>query len=175
MWPVFFPNMSKLLAVLLLPVAALAQIRIVAPANPSTLEALAAREVRRYFYLSTGDLLQISNSAKGAAIVIQKDPALAPEYTLETKAHTLYLRGGSDTGILYAAYRFAERLGVRFYLHGDVIPDQKIPPALPQLNEKVSPSSTPAASNPFTTSPKVPTGGPATTTSPTSPSFPSCV
>ena len=58
-------------------------------------------------------------------------------------------------GTLYAAYRLAEVLGVRFYLHGDVIPDEpmewKLPdagrargaavcvarhPALPRLSRK---------------------------------------
>ena len=31
--------------------------------------------------------------------------------------------GGDPIGTLYGAYRLAERLGVRFYLHGDVVPD----------------------------------------------------
>jgi hypothetical protein len=138
-------KMSKSLALLLLPFAALAQIRIVSPAKPTALETLAAREVRRYFYLRTGQLLTIANSdepVSGHAIVVRKDSnrGLAPdEYVLETKGRTAYLLGGGDTGTLYAAYRFAERLGVRFYLHGDVIPDQKIPPALPSLDEKGKP------------------------------------
>jgi len=138
-------KMSKSLALLLLPVAALAQIRIVSPAKPSALETLAAREVRRYFYLRTGQLLTIANSdeaVSGDAIVVRKDPtrSLAPdEYVLETHGRTAYLLGGGDTGTLYAAYRFAERLGVRFYLHGDVIPDRKIPPAIPSLDEKGKP------------------------------------
>ena len=138
-------KMSKSLALLLLPAAVLAQIRIVSPAKPSALETLAAREVRRYFYLRTGQLLAIANSdeaVSGDAIFVRKDPtrSLAPdEYVLETKGRTAYLLGGGDTGTLYAAYRFAERLGVRFYLHGDVIPDRKIPPAIPSLDEKGKP------------------------------------
>ncbi len=137
--------MSKPLALLLLPVAALAQIRIVSPAKPSAIETLAAREVRRYFYLRTGQLLTIANSEKpvtGDVIVVRKDPTrgLAPdEYVLQTNGRTAYLLGGGDTGTLYAAYRFAEHLGVRFYLHGNVIPDRRIPPAIPQLNEKGKP------------------------------------
>jgi hypothetical protein len=47
--------------------------------------------------------------------------------------------GGGDTGTLYGAYRFAEALGVRFYLHGDVIPDARIAPTLPNLNETGKP------------------------------------
>jgi hypothetical protein len=34
-----------------------------------------------------------------------------------------WIVGGGDIGLLYGAYRFAEKLGVRFYLHGDVVPD----------------------------------------------------
>ena len=34
--------------------------------------------------------------------------------------------GGSDVGVLYGAYRYAELLGVRFYLHGDVVPDERL-------------------------------------------------
>ena len=35
----------------------------------------------------------------------------------------VYIIGGDDIGTLYGAYRYAEHLGVRFYLHGDVVPD----------------------------------------------------
>jgi hypothetical protein len=157
--------MSKALALLLLPVAALAQIRIVSPAKPSAMETLAAREVRRYFYLRTGQLAAIANSdgpVSGDAIVVRKDASrgLGPEeYILETKGRAAYLLGGGDAGTLYAAYRFAERLGVRFYLHGDVIPDRRIAPAIPSSTSTASLSSTSAASSLSTISRKVPTGG----------------
>jgi hypothetical protein len=101
--------MSKPLALLLLPVAALAQIRIVSPAKPSAIETLAAREVRRYFYLRTGQLLTIANSEKsvtGDAIVVRKDPTrgLAPdEYVLQTNGRTAYLLGGGHIGSVSAA------------------------------------------------------------------------
>ena len=41
--------------------------------------------------------------------------------------------------VLYAAYHFAETLGVRFYLHGDVLPDRRIPFVLPDLDETHTP------------------------------------
>ena len=42
------------------------------------------------------------------------------------------LVGGSDEGVLYSAYAFAERaLGVRFYLSGDVVPDRTVPGRVP--------------------------------------------
>jgi hypothetical protein len=51
----------------------------------------------------------------------------------------LLLAGGDDVGTLYAAYRFAELLGVRFYLHGDVIPDDQVSWTLPVLDEHAAP------------------------------------
>ncbi|MHC4558318.1 MAG: malectin domain-containing carbohydrate-binding protein, partial [Planctomycetota bacterium] len=38
-----------------------------------------------------------------------------------------------------ASYRFAEHLGVRFYLHGDTIPDERIALKIPDLDEKGKP------------------------------------
>ena len=53
--------------------------------------------------------------------------------------------GGDDIGTLYGAYRLAEHLGVRFYMHGDVIPDEKMDlgfftdTLLPELDERGAP------------------------------------
>ena len=47
--------------------------------------------------------------------------------------------GGDDVGTLYAAYRLAEHLGVRFYLHGDVIPDGRVDLKFPDLAEESKP------------------------------------
>jgi hypothetical protein len=44
--------------------------------------------------------------------------------TMSWNDHDLLLVIGADArGTLYGAYRFAEELGVRFFLHGDVIPE----------------------------------------------------
>ncbi|HVV73782.1 MAG TPA: hypothetical protein VHI52_20120, partial [Verrucomicrobiae bacterium] len=51
----------------------------------------------------------------------------------------LVLAGGDDAGTLYASYRFAEKLGVRFYLDRDVIPDQQESWVLPILDIQESP------------------------------------
>ena len=51
----------------------------------------------------------------------------------------LTISGGSDVAALYGAYAFAEKLGVRFYLDGDVIPDTRIPFAIPPLDETRQP------------------------------------
>lgn len=118
---------------------------------------LGALEVRRYVYLRTGALLAISSEeAPGDAIVVavqdapEAQPVLASmpadfqplgpqDFLLRTivepGARCVYLVGGSDIAVLYAAYRFAEVLGVRFYLHGDEMPDVRASLALPELDE----------------------------------------
>jgi hypothetical protein len=47
--------------------------------------------------------------------------------------------GGDPVGTLYAAYRLAERYDVRFYLHGDALPDRQIALTLPRINEVGNP------------------------------------
>jgi hypothetical protein len=97
-----------------------------APANVK----LAAKEIRRYVYLRTGQLLPVAASGLGIALKI--DPALAAQ---EYRITPGCIRGGSDVGVLYGAYRYAELLGVRFYLHGDVVPDERLT-ALPVVEEE---------------------------------------
>ena len=148
------------------------QTLIVSPEDASWAENLAAREVRRYIYLRTGQLLPIVHRAAAdktadSIIVARKDRALvsgtgdaeftsalsavpAQGYWLKTlplvggkipqsKARVLVLAGGNDAGTLYAAYRFAEMLGVRFYLHGDVVPDESAEWKLPVLDTREQP------------------------------------
>ena len=103
---------------------------------------LAAEEIRRYVYLRTGALLPVVQApdGAGATIVLEIGKSLEPQqYRLKTAGTTLTLSGGSDIAVLYGAYALAEKLGVRFYLHGDVVPDARIPFALPQLDETCQP------------------------------------
>jgi hypothetical protein len=108
---------------------------------------LAAREVRRYIYLRCGVLLPFSEAPTPGndSIEVRIDQDLgAQDYRIRTggdstRGRTLTLAGGSDLAVLYAAYDFAETLGVRFYLHGDVVPDQRIPFAIPELDETHAP------------------------------------
>ena len=155
---------------------------ILYPAGSDSRVELAAKEVRRYMYVRTGDLLnmQVYSGQELPKKVIwlmvkgQEAPAslvsadqLAAINQLTTESYCLkscsakktasqsegsagsasfskdvdylIIAGGSSMGTLYGAYAFAENLGVRFYLHGDVIPDQKIKPVLPALDETGTP------------------------------------
>ncbi len=106
---------------------------------------LAATELRRYIYLRTGSLCKISDikAASSSQINLNIDGSLTEEqFTIRTKTtgghSVITITGGSDQGILYGAYRFIEKLGVRFYLHGDVIPDNRIT-SLPDVNDDGKP------------------------------------
>ena len=117
--------------------------QILVPRDATPKESLAASEMRRYIYLRTGLMAQIvigSESelpSSGQLIVVERmgegqvPGDLQPEEfflksSKEGSLDKLVVSGGSDQATLYAAYEFAEQLGVRFYLHGDVIPDGKI-------------------------------------------------
>ncbi len=110
--------------------------------DASTLEKLAAKEIRRYVFLRTGELLALSDvvSYNTPIIDLTIDEELEDqEYHLNTDHQSLIISGGSPQAVLYGAYEFAEQLGIRFYLHGDVIPDKKIPFVLPELNIRKKP------------------------------------
>jgi len=120
-------------------------------------EELAAIEIRKYIYQRTGELLPIiewegNGLINGDAIIVgnlsqlvKPNEFILPElesdaYILKTLASPqgkmFLVYGGSYTGTLYAAYHFAEQLGIGFYLEGDVVPDQQIPFIFPELDVK---------------------------------------
>lgn len=130
--------------------------QIIIPKDATTKESLAASEIRRYIYLRTGLLAEISAistggiPSSGKVILLERNGQdqvpndLQPEeYFLKSSKEgsldKLVVSGGSDQAVLYAAYEFAEQLGVRFYLHGDVIPDGKIMFEIPDLNIRQKP------------------------------------
>ncbi|MDQ1255495.1 MAG: hypothetical protein QG656_86, partial [Candidatus Hydrogenedentes bacterium] len=129
---------------------------IVSPADASWMEQLAAREVRRYLYVRTGIFLSISDTLPdraNAVVVARSDRpfarAMGPvekggqKYAITTHEGSgrrlVYIVGGGDLGTLYGAYRFAELLDVRFYLHGDVVPDERMGLVLPKVNVQEAP------------------------------------
>ena len=117
--------------------------------DPSRLELLAAKEIRRYIYLRTGQLLPIQNGTDTGIDDIfigtmhgdnSLGISLAPQqYLIKTESKhgvkNVLIYGGDDVGTLYGAYRFIEHFGVRFYLHGDTIPDGRVALELPDVNE----------------------------------------
>jgi hypothetical protein len=107
---------------------------IVCPPTAPPQVKLAAKEIRRYVWLRTGELLPIA--ARGHGITLTVDPALATQqYRLRSDGDAFAISGGSEVAVLYGAYAFVEKLGVRFEISGDVIPDGKIPFRLPALDE----------------------------------------
>ncbi len=112
------------------------------------LQWLAAKEIRKYIYLRTGKLLHIEEKSERNdrlnAIELKLDPTLEEqEFVLKTSGNNsekeLIIAGGSEQALLYGAYEFAEQLGIRFYLHGDVIPDEKTEFSIPELNLRRKP------------------------------------
>lgn len=124
---------------------------VAVPAEVSFGESFAAKEIRRYIYLRSGKWLPLVEDAaasRNAIVVATSERAIAgnrgtglgrQDYLLRSEGSTVYVIGGSDTATLYGAYRFAEHLGIRFYMDGDVVPDERVPFSIPQLDERRSP------------------------------------
>jgi hypothetical protein len=109
--------------------------------DANSTEELAAREIRKYVYLRTGELLDVrtwneSIKIKGNSILvgrIQSGLMKSMAYSFPDLGHDdfilksihsssgkkLLVCGGSNISTLYAAYHLAEQLGVGFYLDGD--------------------------------------------------------
>lgn len=134
---------------------------IVCPDNATAEEKLAAREIRKYIYLRTNVLLpllswQEADKMEGEIILVAAKesgiattaglvvPSLARDAFIlksyqQKSGKILLVSGGSPVSTLYAAYHLAEQMGVRFYLDGDVVPDEKIPFAIPELDIRQEP------------------------------------
>lgn len=89
----------------------------------------------------------VESAVNGDARLARSVASLKPEqYLLKTiprsksgEHKALLVVGGDSVGTLYGAYRLAEHLGVRFYLHGDVVPDEKVALVLPELEDRGEP------------------------------------
>ena len=122
-----------------------AKTTIVYPVNGTLNELLAAKEVRRYVYLRSGQLLDVkpvaSLPASGDLIVVAANGSTLLESLRDpigyepTEGQTLLksvaadgrnilvVSGADADATLMAAYRYAEKIGVGFDLAGDAIPD----------------------------------------------------
>jgi hypothetical protein len=122
--------------------------------DASELESFAAEEVRRYVFLRTGKLLAVKQGViSGDRVVLTcKNSKLCGELgtDLEPQQFTLksstaggksvwWIVGGDAVGTLYGAYRFAEKLGIRFGLDEDVVPDEPWAGNWPDMNETGKP------------------------------------
>lgn len=105
---------------------------VIVQTSSDSLCVLAAREVQRYIHLRTGRSLAITSERPSAidAIVLEVDAQTLDAEAFLLKTHDepgrtiLRIAGGSPLAVLYGSYRFAELMGVRFELQGDVIPDR---------------------------------------------------
>ncbi len=162
-------NQIVVLSMILLTSSALSRdvMAILLPRDASPNVILAGKEIRRYVYLRTGVLCDILNEGRtlpkkqfmvalaprssGLLGKLPLDPSFRDslgrltedEYVLKTiptaSGKTLLISGYDDVSVLYGAYTFAEKLGIRFYAHGDVIPDGTIPLEFPDLDELHAP------------------------------------
>jgi hypothetical protein len=115
---------------------------IILPEKAGRTEQFAAKEIRKYVYLRSGeipDIVKKVNKEKANSVVLKLDNSYSEEeFSLQTKntgsGKLLEITGGTPKALLYGAYEFAEQLGIRFYLDGDVIPDKQIPFRIPELN-----------------------------------------
>jgi hypothetical protein len=137
-------------------------ILIDAKADPQ--EVLAAKELRKYLYLRTGQWLDIETTYKVNRhwfIVAEKNrevvkkavsqqamqslSQLAPlGYKLKTENDTkgktsLSVIGNDPQGTLYGVYRLLEHYDIGFYLHGDSIPDEQISLSFVNVDEVGAP------------------------------------
>lgn len=100
---------------------------------------------------AAGSLIVVgSKDRPEIAAILGNDPikqrlaSLPPDgYAIETieiaDRPVLLIVGGDGQGTLYGVYRLAEHLGIRFHLHGDVVPDHRIAWKLPTLHETRKP------------------------------------
>lgn len=98
--------------------------------NPSKVTEISAKELQKYIYLRSSKLVSIKTyindvDIQSSIILFNNITNLKKEESeIETKGSNLYIQGGSDIGLLYGVYHYAELLGVQFTLDRDVIPDK---------------------------------------------------
>ncbi|MHB1455958.1 MAG: alpha-glucuronidase family glycosyl hydrolase [Armatimonadota bacterium] len=130
-------------------------------------EAFAAKELQRYIYQLTGNLLTICNDTdvnvksafvvgqvssnsvikdladSGAIEISNTDPG--PEGYILKKLNirdveTIVIAGSDESGCLYGVYGLLDDwYGIGFYPGGDVLPGKKIPFRLPDVDERKAP------------------------------------
>ena len=120
--------------------------KIVFDTDTSPLADYAARETRRYLWLTTGSRSEIVDSSSNdyssfsdETIFVGSVSTAYKRFGFEFSEHSdsepfavrrmgsvVCLTGKDKTHMLYAVWSFAEMPGDRFELHGDIIPDPTI-------------------------------------------------
>ncbi|MGA1531421.1 MAG: alpha-glucuronidase family glycosyl hydrolase, partial [Kiritimatiellia bacterium] len=138
---------------------------------------LARRELRRYWYVRTGQLLPDADDADRPGVIVlgladAPSPgfeqeaaaarALGPESAVirtrkDDHATRLVIMGADPAGLLYGAYRLCEHWGVYFHLHGDSLPDAPLN-ACPLVDEDHQPLFATRGLHPFHNFPEGPDG-----------------
>ena len=150
--------MKKIIIISLVLTSYMVSGQVIVATETNHLIKMAAKEVRRYTYLRTGQLLDVKSDINidNQRIIVGTHDAEAIRELTELRApeggffiksinskygETLLISGDTKISTLYAAYRYAELIGCRFYLHGDVIPDQKIGLKLTGFDEQGQPTT----------------------------------
>lgn len=115
---------------------------IVTAINDDTLVSVAAQELRRYLYVlgfGLADLVhEIPEEGKCMILGTADSPVLAAYagridcsgldgdgYIITSfDERGIVFAGKTGIAVLYSVYRYLERLGIGFYLHGDTLPDE---------------------------------------------------
>ena len=106
--------LTTLLSIILFGCLPQESITILISEDASPLEQMAAKEIRRYVYLRTGELLPIVDivfAGKPTIGVHINENLEEQEYSLKTTGNSLDISGGTPQAVLYGAYEFAEQLG----------------------------------------------------------------
>lgn len=115
----------------LLPLQAGEPQKIQLPEHPSRIMTYSGKELQKYIWQRCRLLLPVeerkADKQEKSIICLQVDSISLgkEEYSIHRQQENLYIRGGSAVAVLYGVYAYAEHLGVRFALHGDILPDEK--------------------------------------------------
>ena len=121
-----------------------ARIRI--GANAGDMEKYAASELQRYIYQLTGTKHAVTDSGNDASFILETsgNDSNAQGYSISTVTENgkqvTRITGDSPVGLLYGVYGLLEdHMGMRFYMSGDVYPENGRTASVPEVNERKEP------------------------------------
>lgn len=114
---------------------------IITPARPARLVQRASEELARYARLLFGQSPRVATRARKVAgitvtLSVNRTELSDQGYALTPiDRRTFAIEGGSPIAVLWAVYDLVERWGVRYELHGDIVPDK--PGAMKLPNKRI--------------------------------------